>query len=379
MVRSNWASLSVLAEVGPQNLSHLLENRRQSKSEPVEQVAKAVSRRSAEAAVEPGHNEDARGGTESANKRAEISPHGSSTTQSSDSRTRKAADIVDSRGDGPATTTLRNSPRPPRKRARVVASGEPPRERISADESTQVDAARATEAPHSLPSSIPPRAQARRPRAALAVTATSVPAPESRPKSISPEDALDRARGVLSSPAAAETSSNLTIPATAPLSRTSRQSGTRPRTREPQQSRNKSTHTVLSPTPKRRACLRPVPQPPLSSTQESGTAERDRAKLRRQPVDPTSSRHADKRPSPTLARSKPLSRSRNPGSSRRAPPVPDEPVPAPLASASRASDLGEAEVVKIRTDRCFGHAASHPLNAFDIVAGGTKKLAMQAR
>ncbi|KWU45160.1 hypothetical protein RHOSPDRAFT_33102 [Rhodotorula sp. JG-1b] len=371
---NNWASLSVLAEVGPQNLSHLLENRRQCESEPVEQVAQAVSRRSAKAAVEPGHDGDARGGTQSLDKRAENSRHGSSTTQSSDSRSRQAADIVDSQGDEPATTKLRNNPRSPRKRARVVASGEPPRqsvERISAGESPQVDAAQASEPPRSLPNSVPPRARSRRPRAALAVaTAMSL--------SRSPADALVRAHGAPSL-SLAEPSSNPTTLAPGPSSRASKQSGTRPRTRKPQQSRDESTHTVLSPKPKKRARLRPVPQSPLSSLQVPRMAEADRAEPPLQPVDPAASRHIEKRPSSLSPRPKAPTRSRNPGSSYRVPPVPGEPIPAPPASASRASDPGAAEAVKIHTDRCYRHAASHPLNAFDILAGGTKKLSMQAR
>lgn len=382
MFCSNWASLSVLAEVGPQNLSHLLENRRQSENEPVEQVAKAVSLRSDKAAVEPGHDDDARNGLVSSKRRTGISRPTPSTTQSTGSRSRKAADIVDFRGDERDTETLRNNPRSPRKRLRVVASDESPRqsvERIGANVSPQVDAAQAWESFHSLPNSMPPRAQARRPRAALAVTNMSVPAPENQPKSTAPEDALDPVPGGFSSPTAAETSSHLKIPAAEAL-RAPKQSGTRGRTREPQQSRDKPAHTVLSPKPKKRVRLRLIPQLALSSTQESGMAEADGANPRPQPVDPAASRHVEKRPSPTSARPKAPTRSRNAGSSRMAPPSPDERVPAPpLASACRASDPGEADVVKIRTDRCLGHASSHPLNAFDIVAGGTKKLAMQAR
>ncbi|TKA51274.1 hypothetical protein B0A53_05577 [Rhodotorula sp. CCFEE 5036] len=127
---NNWASLSVLAEVGPQNLSHLLENRRQFESEPVEQVAKAVYRRPAKVAVEPGHNDGARDGPVPSLERPEISRPASSTTQSSEPRSRKAADIVNPRADEPVTETLRSNPRSPRKRARVVASGEPPRQSV---------------------------------------------------------------------------------------------------------------------------------------------------------------------------------------------------------------------------------------------------------
>mgnify|MGYP006996943056 FL=1 len=383
-IRSNWASLSVLAEVGPQNLSHLLENRRQFESEPVEQVAKAVYRRPAKVAVEPGHNDGARDGPVPSLERPEISRPASSTTQSSEPRSRKAADIVNPRADEPVTETLRSNPRSPRKRARVVASGEPPRqsvERIGASESPQVDALQASASPRTLPSSIPPRAQARRPRAALAVSAMSVPAPESRLKSVSSGDALDHVHGVPSPPTAAEMSSHLIIPAADERSSAPKQSETRARTREPQRSGDKSTHTVLSPKPKKRARLRPAPQSPPSSIRESGMAEADGAEPPLEPVDPAAaSRRFEKRPPPTSPWPTPPTRSRNARSNHLAPSVPGVRFPAPpLASASRASNPGEADVVKIRTDRCYGHAASHPLNAFDIVAGGTKMLAMQAR
>lgn len=227
------------------------------------------------------------------------------------------------------------------------------------------------------------RPQNRRPRAAMHVATTYAAAAETGRGSVSPEDMLDDRGGAQSRTVAdardatANTPTDLEPrPASGPQLHT--------RARDAPDVDSAPGYGETSPKSTKRARIRPVARsgvsPPLLPASVSPRSEAEQTDRPRRNANPINSRPSERRTPwsasipadpatrPTRARSKTGADDALDGRPSESPP-----------GVKRDTEPAEATVIRIRTERCLGHAASSRLNAFDIIAGGTKKLTAQTR